>query len=125
MKYLIDTHLLLWWLTNHPALSAEALKIIEDPAHTVFVSAVTHWEIWLKTSLGKLQVPPDFAERLADQAFESLPLAAAQTRQVANLPWIHRDPFDRILIAQAQTEGLILLTNDETVGRYGKPVRLV
>ena len=80
---------------------------------------------WLKGSLGKLRVPADFADKLASESFESLPLTGSQTRQVARLPWHHRDPFDRMLIAQAQIEDLTLLTADDRVSVYGDFVLLV
>lgn len=82
----------------------------------MFISAASLWEIWLKASLGKLGVPGDF---------ENLPLTSAQTREVATLPWLHRDPFDRMLVAQARTEKLTLLTADNIVAGYGDCVRLV
>jgi len=91
----------------------------------VFVSAVTLWEIWLKHSLGKLQLPSDFEEKLAGESFESLPLLAPYTRAVSALPWRHRDPFDRMLIAQAQIASLTLLTADEAAAAYGDFVLLV
>jgi PIN domain nuclease of toxin-antitoxin system len=124
LKILLDTHLILWWCADAPELPAEARTLIQDPGNTVFVSAVSHWEIWLKFSLGKLRLPEDFAERLAEEKFENLPLTAVHTRGVALLEWHHRDPFDRMLIAQAQSEGLLLVTADEILGRYGEVVRL-
>ena len=124
MRTLLDTHLLLWWLEGSPRLSAQAGETIRDPENTVFVSAVSLWEIWLKQSLGKLRLPADFTERLAAESFESLPLMAAHTRQVALLPWRHRDPFDRMLVAQAQVEKLVLLTADEALAAYGAVVHV-
>ena len=124
MRLLLDTHLLLWWLEGSPWLSAEARETIRDPENTVFVSAVSLWEIWLKQSLGKLRLPADFTERLAAESFESLSLMAAHTRQVALLPWFHRDPFDRMLVAQAQVEKLVLLTADEALAAYGAVVHV-
>jgi PIN domain nuclease of toxin-antitoxin system len=124
LRLLLDTHLLLWWLEASPSLSVEAREMIRDPENTVFVSAVSLWEIWLKQSLGKLRLPADFSERLAAESFESLPLMAAHTRQVAELPWLHRDPFDRMLVAQAQVEKLVLLTADEALASYGAAVHL-
>lgn len=125
MRLLLDTHLLLWWVANSGSLSEQARALISDPENTIFVSAVSLWEIWLKESLGKLHVPPDFEDKLALESFESLPLTGPQTRQVARLPWHHRDPFDRMLIAQAQIEDLTLLTADDRVSAYGDFVRLV
>ena len=124
LKFILDTHLLLWWLAGDDAISAGASALIGDPENTIFVSAVSLWEIWLKESLGKLRLPPDFETILAAQAFESLPLTAAQTRQVARLPWHHRDPFDRMLVAQAGTERLQLLTADRTLAAYGDVVQV-
>ena len=79
MRILLDTHLLLWWLQASPSLPGQAREMIGDPENTVFVSAVSLWEIWLKQSLGKLRLPEDFTERLAAESFESLPLTASQT----------------------------------------------
>jgi PIN domain nuclease of toxin-antitoxin system len=125
VKILLDTRLLLWWLADSPSLPREAHALIRDPANTLFVSAVTLWEIWLKVSLSKLTLPSDFAERLADEAFEHLPLTSEQTSVVALLPWHHRDPFDRMLVAQAKRERLTLATADDIIALYGDFVRLV
>jgi PIN domain nuclease of toxin-antitoxin system len=124
LRLLLDTHVLLWWLANDSALSRTAADLVRDPGNVVFVSAVSHWEIWLKQSLGKLRVPEAFEQRLADESFESLPLTAEQAREVARLPWHHRDPFDRMLVAQAKTENLVLLTADTAVPPYGDFVLL-
>ena len=125
MKVLLDTHILLWWLDADPVLSQEAIGVISNPENTIFVSAVSLWEIWLKQSLGKLRLPADFPQRLAAESFESLPLTAAQTAHVGQLAWVHRDPFDRMLVAQAQADDLVLLTADEVLAGYGPAVRLV
>lgn len=125
MRVLLDTHLLLWWLAASPSLPEQARALIGAPENSVFVSAVSLWEIWLKESLGKLRLPVDFEERLAEGSFESLPLTGKQARLVALLPWHHRDPFDRMLVAQAQAENLILATADEVVAAYGDFVQLV
>ena len=125
MRVLLDTHLLLWWLAASPSLPEQARALIGASENTVFVSAVSLWEIWLKESLGKLRLPADFEERLAEGAFESLPLTGKQARLVASLPWHHRDPFDRMLVAQAQAEDLILATADEVVAAYGDFVQFV
>jgi PIN domain nuclease of toxin-antitoxin system len=125
VRILLDTQLVLWWLANKRSLSKPARELISDPENAVFISAVSHWEIWLKESLGKLRLPADFEEQLAAESFESLPLTAAQTRQVASLPWHHRDPFDRMLVAQARAENLTLLTADGVLAAYGDFVRVV
>ena len=122
MRILLDTHLLLWWLEGSPSLSAQAREMICAPENTVFVSAVSLWEIWLKQSLDKLRLPVDFTERLAAGSFESLPLMASQTRRVSLLPWCHRDPFDRIIISQAIHEDFTVATIDSNFKLY--PVKL-
>lgn len=125
MRILLDTHLILWWLGNSASLPAEARAQISDPENTVFLSAVSLWEIWLKESLGKLRLPADFEAKLEKESFENLPLTGAHARHVALLPWHHRDPFDRLLVAQAQAENLVFLTADANAARYGDFVSLV
>jgi PIN domain nuclease of toxin-antitoxin system len=98
--------------------------LIGDPHNAIFVSAVSHWEVWLKSSIGKLRVPSGFGRKLAAESFADLPLRAEHTPAVATLEWHHRDPFDRILIAQARSENLVLLTADRALGAYGKLVRV-
>ena len=124
MKILLDTHLLLWWLEGGSQLPQTARRLVADPENTVFVSAVSLWEIWLKQGLGKLLLPDNFEEALAAELFENLPLTGEQAREVTRLPWLHRDPFDRMLVAQARVSRLRLLTADETVASYGDPVLL-
>lgn len=124
LRLLLDTYLLLWWLGSDPALSPAAKALIRDPENAIFVSAVSLWEIRLKESLGKLRLPPTFGKALAAEAFESLPLTAAHTKQIAALPWHHRDPFDRMLIAQATTERLQFLTANRTLAAYGSAVQV-
>jgi PIN domain nuclease of toxin-antitoxin system len=125
MRLLLDTHILLWWLAASPALPGRACELVADPDNTVFVSAVSLWEIWLKQSLGKLTLPADFEAKLAAEAFEHLPLLATHTRGITSLPWHHRDPFDRMLIAQARAAGLKFVTADAIAAAYGEPVLLV
>ena len=122
MKLLLDTHLLLWWLSNDPALPQSAAALMREERNTLFVSAVTYWEIYLKKGLGKLKIPRDFIKYAAAEGVEDLPLKAAHGRVVADLPWHHRDPFDRVLIAQARSEGFRLLTADRQLGVYGRDV---
>jgi len=116
---LIDTHLLLWWLNGSSLLPARGRALIADQANTVFISAVSLWEIRLKQSLNKLAVPVDFAVRVAAEPFESLPLRARHTDGIVGMPWHHRDPFDRLLVAQAKAEGIMLLTADSELAAYG------
>ena len=125
MKLVLDTHLLLWWLDDSSLLPEDARALISAPENDILVSAVSLWEIWLKQSLGKLRLPADFEDRLKEEAFEDLPLTGTHTRLIASLPWNHRDPFDRMLVARAQIEGVTLLTADAKLAAYGDFVRLV
>ncbi len=125
MRILLDTLLLLWWLEGNPSLPHQAVNLIGDPQNTVFVSAVSLWEIRLKQSLGKLRLPTDFTARLATESFENLPLKNSHAQQISLLSWHHRDPFDRMLVAQAQLEKLVFLTADEILAAYGPEVYVV
>lgn len=121
MNLLLDTHALLWWLDDNPTLSAEARDAIVDGRNLVFVSAVVIWEVRIKQSLGKLQLPSNFREVLDSQAFDELPLTVDHAHRLAELPPLHRDPFDRMLVAQAIAERLTIVTRDPDIARY--PVR--
>jgi len=121
MNLLLDTHALLWWLDDNPTLSAEARDAIADGRNLVFVSAVVIWEVRIKQSLGKLQLPSNFREVLSSQAFDELPLTVDHAHRLAELPPHHRDPFDRMLVAQAIDERLTIVTRDPDIPRY--PVR--
>jgi len=121
MNLLLDTHALLWWLDDDPTLSAEARDAIADGRNLVFVSAVVIWEVRIKQSLGKLQLPSNFREVLDSQAFDELPLTVDHAHRLAELPPLHRDPFDRMLVAQAMAERLTIVTRDPDIARY--PVR--
>jgi PIN domain nuclease of toxin-antitoxin system len=122
---LLDTHLLLWWLEGSPRLSVRARELMASPANAIFVSAVSLWEIRLKQSIGKLRVPVLLKDAIAEESFESLPLMPLHADGIADLPWHHRDPFDRILIAQARAEGMTFLTADEALSAYGAFVLVV
>lgn len=117
MKYLLDTHVVLWWLYDAPELSADTKEFL-DTEPSLFVSAVTPWEIAIKQSLGKLDGPPDLAERVRDSQFASLPITAGHGVRAGRLPQHHRDPFDRVLVAQAQTEGMTVVTRDRYIPKY-------
>lgn len=128
MRLLLDTHLLLWAAQNSPALSFEATQLIENPDHALFFSVASLWEIVIKKSLGRpdFDVDPQLLRRgLLDNGYEELPIFNAHVVAVGGLPSIHRDPFDRLLIAQASSEGMLLLTSDATVAAYKGPTRLV
>lgn len=118
MNLLLDTHVLLWWLDDNPALGAAARTAICDPENAVFVSAIVVWEIRIKQALGKLEIPEDFRSALEAQPFSPLPVTAEHAHGVATLPDVHRDPFDRMLVSQAVCEGLTLVTHDQRLAAY-------
>ncbi|OQY23974.1 MAG: twitching motility protein PilT [Desulfobacteraceae bacterium 4572_35.2] len=117
-RFLLDTHTLLWWLADSEQLGNRCREVIGDQRNQVFVSAATTWEISIKMSLGKLAAPEDIDSIVADEGFSKLPISLYHGQLAGHLPAIHRDPFDRMLIAQAQAEGLILLTADEMIAQY-------
>jgi len=118
MKYLLDTHIVLWWLNDSPKLSAPLRELISSKDNFVVVSAASVWEMRIKQSIGKLELPENFEEILSEQPFERLSITTAHAHAVQQLPDIHRDPFDRMLIAQAKLENLTLATNDKLLKRY-------
>jgi PIN domain nuclease of toxin-antitoxin system len=117
VRILLDTHVLIWW-DEDTRLSRAARQAIET-ADQVYVSAVSGWEIALKTSLGRLRPARTVADAVAESHFEELPLRLRHMEVLAKLPWHHRDPFDRVLIAQAMTERLMVVTRDRGFGSYG------
>jgi PIN domain nuclease of toxin-antitoxin system len=122
-RLLVDTHALLWWLADDPSLSPAARDVIADPANEPLVSAACVWEIAIKRSLGKLTAPDDLPERIVAEGFAWLPISAQHAWRVRELPMHHRDPFDRVLVAQALTERLPVVTADARFGEYGLEVR--
>lgn len=118
MNVIIDTHVLLWWLGDDPALPPRSRQLLADPRTTVFLSAVVMWELRIKQALGKIALPPEFREALAAQGFTELPVTIAHTDQLATLPMLHRDPFDRLLVAQATAENLTLMSFDQEIRLY-------
>ncbi len=122
MRVLLDTHILLWWLADDPLLPEEAAAVIADGDNEVTVSAATVWEITIKQAAGRLEAPDDLVEALAANDFDSLAMTAEHAILAGRLPTHHTDPFDRMLIAQAQTEGLILLSVDSRFAHYGVDV---
>lgn len=128
MKLLLDTHLLLWSAGTPDRLSAAARELIEAPAHELLFSAASLWEIAIKRGLGRddFQVDARLLRRgLLDNGYSELPIASEHAVAIDSLPPIHKDPFDRILIAQAMVEGILLLTADPLVAQYPGPIRHV
>ena len=117
-RFLLDTHALLWSLASPERLTAVAQQAIKNPHHTVFVSVVSVWEIAIKSALGKLSTPDDLSDQLRLNRFDVLDIQLDHTLMVEDLPPHHRDPFDRMLVVQAQREGLRLITRDPLVQQY-------
>ncbi|NKX89235.1 type II toxin-antitoxin system VapC family toxin [Nocardia coubleae] len=117
MSLLLDTHVILWWLTDDPALNDELRERLDhDP--DVYLSSVSVWEIAMKQASGKLVGPPDLPERVVGSGFLPLSVDARHAIEAARLPLIHRDPFDRMLVAQARCEDLVLVTRDPYCLQY-------
>lgn len=122
MKILLDTHTFLWWNEASPRLSKEVLVLLSDPANTLLLSVVSAWELVLKAQRGKLRLPESpsvyVPTRMAHYAMESLPVTLAHALACQSLPLHHRDPFDRLLIAQATIENVPIVTADPEFRRY-------
>jgi len=118
-RLLLDTHVLLWWLMDAPQLAAEVRGLIQEGGDEVYVSAVTTWEISIKMALGKLEAPPEMERIVEEEHFLKLPISLYHGQMAGALPPYHRDPFDRMLVAQAQAEGLTIVTADPEIPRYG------
>ena len=128
MRLLLDTCLLLWVAGGSPRVSRAATDLLQDDANDPMFSAASLWEIAIKQGLGRADFRVDAAamrRRLLENTYRELPITSAHATLVAHLPNIHRDPFDRLLIAQAKFEDLTLLTADATLARYGGNIRLV
>jgi PIN domain nuclease of toxin-antitoxin system len=115
---LLDAHALLWWLADDPSLSPEARRGIADPANDVLVSAATVWEIEIKRALGKLAAPDGIVAAADAVGFGSLPITSSDAQRAAHLPMHHRDPFDRMLVAQAQRLAAAIVTRDRWFDAY-------
>jgi PIN domain nuclease of toxin-antitoxin system len=115
---LLDTHAFLWWNADDESLGPGARAAIADPRNVVSVSAATAWEIATKRALGKLRAPGDIGEWIDANAFSPLPVGVGHAVRSAELPVHHRDPFVRLLVAQAQIEGLTLVTSDPDIAKY-------
>ena len=121
MRLLLDTHALLWWLSDWDEIAETTRDAIADPENEVFVSAVSGWEIAIKKARGRLVAPDNLSAVVEKKHFEHLPLSFEHTERAAVLPPHHRDPFDRMLVAQAQAEGLVLVTRDARIPLYDVP----
>ncbi len=126
MKLLLDTHLLLWAAGTPKRVPAAARRLIEEVENTLLFSAASLWEITIKRGLGRedFQVDPRVLRRgLLDNGYEELPITSEHAVFIDSLPDLHKDPFDRILVAQATVEGITLLTSDAVIAQYPGPIR--
>jgi PIN domain nuclease of toxin-antitoxin system len=121
MTLLLDTHVLLWWLEDPKQLSKQARRLIQDGRNLVYISAAVAWEIAIKKALGKLDAPDDLEGALEANRFQPLPITIPHALAVLSLPNLHRDPFDRMLIAQALQEGFRLVSRDADIAKYPVP----
>ncbi len=117
-RILLDTHTLLWWLNGDKKLGNKAKKLIIDARNEVFVSAATPWEISIKSQKGLLSAPDNIADIIDEEGFTALPIHLSHAEQAGKLVMHHKDPFDRLLIAQAQIESLSILTADSEIFKY-------
>ncbi|HUG65952.1 MAG TPA: type II toxin-antitoxin system VapC family toxin [Gaiellaceae bacterium] len=118
MRLLLDTHALIWALESPSTLRTEARKAVESARNPVLVSAVSAWEFGVKLSIGKLRAPSNLAEQMRQKKFTALPVSIEHGLRVGELPLHHKDPFDRLLVAQAQLEGLTIVTRDPRIALY-------
>jgi len=127
VRLLLDTQAFLWWVTDDGALSRRARRLIGDGKNEIFFSAASAWEIAIKARLGRVSLPEDlesyFLTQLEQNAFQVLPVQLQHALRVATLPDIHRDPFDRLLVAQALTEELAIVSKDRRISAY--PARVL
>lgn len=123
MRALLDTHTLIWWISADPSLTQTACGIITDTDNTLVVSAASAWELAIKYRLGKLRkaadLVSDFSGRIAREGFDLLPISAEHGIRAGLLPGLHKDPFDRMLIAQSQSENIPIISNDAVFETYG------
>lgn len=118
MRVLLDTHALLWALADDERLSVTARRTIVDETNDVVVSAVSAWEVAVKRALGKLKAPVHLRQVIAEAGFAERPVGFSDCERLASLPFLHRDPFDRMLVCQALVDGIPVITKDEMIAQY-------
>jgi PIN domain nuclease of toxin-antitoxin system len=122
VKLLLDTHAALWWLSDDNRLGTTSAGLMTDASNQVLLSAAVVWEIAIKRSLKKLDAPGDFAATLLAAGAQPLPVGEDHAEAVGELPWHHRDPFDRLLVVQAAIEQAVLVSDDDALRPYGVPL---
>jgi PIN domain nuclease of toxin-antitoxin system len=121
MRLLLDSHVIVWWALYPGRLRASTRSAITTPENEVVISAASVWELGLKIARQKLSLPDNYAATLLGDGLHELPVSIAHAQRAMSLPPLHGDPFDRLLIAQALTEGLLLVTSDQAIQRYDVP----
>jgi PIN domain nuclease of toxin-antitoxin system len=122
MRFLVDTHVLLWALGDPSALSREATDAIGDPSNLIVVSSASLWKCAIKASIGKLDLPEEFFDSIPEAGYEVMPIRISHLNVYRTLPMHHRDPFDRMLVAQARAEALTLISRDPDIAKYDAAV---
>lgn len=121
-RYLLDTHILIWWLGEREKLGGKEIAVISDPLSEITVSVASLWEMEIKRGLGKLKTPPDILQQLQHHNFKLLPISGEHALAVGKLPLHHHDPFDRMLLAQARCEKMTIITCDKKLSLYDVPL---
>jgi len=122
MRFLVDSHVLVWWLSEPQRLSPVAREVMEDASNELFLSVGSVWEIELKRAKGRLEMPAGYLDHLKAEGFRVLSIEDGHVCAASALPEHHSDPFDRLIVAQAQQEGLVLLSRDSQLARYRVPL---
>lgn len=121
-RFLLDTYIFVWWMKQEKRLKKEIAAVLKNPENQIFLSVVSVLEIVIKKKIGKLKVPQNWKEDLRESSFLLLPITCENAFQLESLPHFHHDPFDRMLIAQAQSEGATLITGDIKIWKYDVPL---
>lgn len=121
-RFLLDTHIFVWWMKQEKRLKKEIAAVLKNPENQIFLSVASVLEIVIKKKIGKLKVPQNWKEDLRESSFLLLPITFENAFQLESLPLFHHDPFDRMLIAQAQSEGSTLITGDIKIWKYDVPL---
>lgn len=127
MNFLLDTHIFIWWILDDPRLKDSIRAVIDDPNNHLYLSAASTWEIVIKSQLGKIVLPESperfIIKQLRENAVDAIPITVPHTIYLLELPLIHKDPFDRLLIAQASYENLTIITDDPLIKQYSVKIQ--